>query len=160
MNAELIQSQATKKLIELSQSNQSNQTNQSSSDKSNLTIISNRSNESGQLNQSSQLTGSDKSNQSGRTNQSSQSNQPNHSNRPCSSSRLDRPGQSADTEYTIFAEGKDTNITSLNKVKVQSELTHTVGRRIQISQAGQSLRISCGSCGKESSAISIHNRRI
>ena len=57
---------------------------------------------------------------------------------------MDRPGQSAvDTEYTIYAKGKDTNITSLNKVKVQSELTRTVGRRIQISQAGQSLRISC-----------------
>ena len=57
---------------------------------------------------------------------------------------IQSPGQSAvDTEYTIFAKGEDTNITSLNKVEVQSEFTRTVGRRIQISSAGQSLRISC-----------------
>ena len=105
---------------------------------------SNQSNISVQSNQSSQLIGSDKSNQSGRTNQSSQSNQTDRSDRSYRSNRLDRPSQSdVDTEYTIFAKGKDTNITSLNKVKVQSELTRTVGRRIQISQAGQSLRISC-----------------
>ena len=106
--------------------------------------MSDQSSKSGQSNPSSQLIVSDKSDQSGRANQSSQSNQGDRSNLPHRSNRMDRPGQSAvDTEYTIYAKGKDTNITSLNKVKVQSELTRIVGRRIRISQAGQSLRISC-----------------
>ena len=150
MNAELIQSQATKELIETSRSDRSNQsdllnqTDQSSpTDRSDIAIISNWSYQSGQSNQSSRQIGSNEASQSDRTNQSSQSNPPNHSNRPYRSIRLDWPGQPADTGYTIFAKGKDTNITSLNKVKVQSELTRIVGRRIQISQAGQSLRINC-----------------
>ena len=60
--------------------------------------------------------------------------------------RLNRPGQTGvDTEYTIFAKGINTNITKINPMKIQSELNQTVGRRIQISRAGQSLRISCTS---------------
>ena len=51
--------------------------------------------------------------------------------------------KSIDVDYTIFAKGKNTNITKQNRIKIQAELNGVVGRRIQVNKSGDSLRIGC-----------------
>ena len=46
-------------------------------------------------------------------------------------------------DYTIFAKGKNTNITKQNPIKIQSEIHKAVGRRIEVRKSGDSLRICC-----------------